>query len=76
MEIRYNVTGARRKELVKIISGITGSRAEYQYMPTCNYKIGCFTVTSSFRLAPVTLYLISMCVPPSVLVVHSSLFTP
>lgn len=45
MEIRYNVTGARRKELVKIISGITGSRAEYQYMPTCNYKIGCFTVT-------------------------------
>lgn len=45
MEIRYNVTGARRKELVKIISGITGARAEYQYMPTCNYKIGCFTVT-------------------------------
>lgn len=45
MEIRYNVTGARRKELVKIISDITGARVEYQYMPTCNYKIGCFTVT-------------------------------
>ena len=45
MEIRYNVTGARRKELVKIISDITGARAEYQYMPTCNYKIGYFTVT-------------------------------
>ena len=45
MEIRYNVTGARRKELVKIISGITRARAEYQYMPTCNYKIGYFTVT-------------------------------
>lgn len=29
MEIRYNVTGARRKELVKIISGITRARAEY-----------------------------------------------
>ena len=45
MEIRYNVTGARRKELVKIISDITGARAEYQYMPTCNYKIAYFTVT-------------------------------
>ena len=45
MEIRYNVTGARRKELVKIISDITEARAEYQYMPTCNYKIGYFTVT-------------------------------
>lgn len=45
MEIRYNVTGAKRKELVNIISSITGARAEYQYMPTCNYKIGYFTVT-------------------------------
>ena len=45
MEIRYNVTGAMRKELVKIISDITGARAEYQYMPTCNYKIAYFTVT-------------------------------
>ena len=45
MEIRYNVTGARRKELVKIISDITGARADNQYMPTCNYKIGYFTVT-------------------------------
>ena len=45
MEIRYNVTGARRKELVRIIADTTGARAEYQYMPTCNYKIGSFTVT-------------------------------
>ena len=45
MEIRYNVTGTRRKELVRIIADTTGARAEYQYMPTCNYKIGYFTVT-------------------------------
>lgn len=45
MEIRYNVTGARRKELAKAIADTIGARAEYQYMPTCNYKIGCFTVT-------------------------------
>ena len=50
MEIRYNVTGARRKELVKIISDITGARAEYQYMPTCNYEIDYFTVTKDGML--------------------------
>ena len=30
MEIRYNVTGDRRKELVKVISGITGAKAVYR----------------------------------------------
>ena len=50
MEIRYHVTGARRKELVKIISDITGARAEYQYMPTCNYEIDYFTVTKDGML--------------------------
>ena len=45
MEIRYNVTGAKRKELVKAIADTIGARAEYQYMPTCNYKISYFTVT-------------------------------
>ena len=39
MEIRYNVTGAKRKELVKIIADTTGARAEYKFMPTCNYEI-------------------------------------
>ena len=28
MEIRYNVTGAKRKELVKVIANATGARAE------------------------------------------------
>ena len=45
MEIRYNVTGAKRKELVKVIANATGARAEYKFMPTCNYEIDYFTVT-------------------------------
>lgn len=45
MEIRYNVTGAKRKELVKVIADTTGARAEYKFMPTCNYEIDYFTVT-------------------------------
>lgn len=45
MEIRYNVTGAKRKELVKVIADATGARAEYKFMPTCNYEIDYFTVT-------------------------------
>lgn len=50
MEIKYNVTGARRKELVKVISGTTGARAEYKFMPTCNYEIDYFTVTKDGTL--------------------------
>lgn len=50
MEIKYNVTGARRKELVKVISDTTGARAEYKFMPTCNYEIDYFTVTKDGTL--------------------------
>lgn len=50
MRINYNVTGARRKELVKVISGITGAKAEYKFMPTCNYEIGNLTVTKNGTL--------------------------
>lgn len=50
MEIRYNVTGARRKELVKVISDTTGAKAEYKFMPTCNYEIDYFTVTKDGTL--------------------------
>lgn len=50
MRINYNVTGARRKELVKVISGITGAKAEYKYMPTCNFEIGDLTVTKDGTL--------------------------
>ena len=50
MQIRYNVTGAKRKELVKVISDTTGAKAEYKFMPTCNYEIDYFTVTKDGTL--------------------------
>ena len=50
MEIRYNVTGDRRKALVKVISETTGARAVYKFMPTCNYEIDYFTITKDGTL--------------------------
>ena len=50
MEIRYNVTGAKRKELVKVISNATGMKAVYKFMPTCNFEIGSFTVNKEGTL--------------------------
>ena len=50
MEIRYNVTGERRKALIKVISDTTGARAVYKFMPTCNYEIDYFTVTKDGTL--------------------------
>lgn len=50
MQVKYNVTGARRKELVKVISDTTGAKAEYRFMPTCNYEIDYFTVTKDGTL--------------------------
>lgn len=45
MEVRYNVTGARRKELAQTISKITGAKAEYCGTPTFAYEIDFFTLT-------------------------------
>lgn len=50
MEIRYNVTGARRKELVKVIADTTGAKARYMGMPTAAYEIDYFTVTKDGTL--------------------------
>lgn len=50
MQVNYNVTGAQRKELVKVISDTTGAKAEYKFMPTCNYEIDYFTVTKDGTL--------------------------
>ena len=44
MTIKFNCTGAERKKLVQAISEITGENAEYQFMPTCAYRIGTMTV--------------------------------
>jgi hypothetical protein len=43
MTIHYNCTD--RKPLVQAISEIIGVTAEYQFMPTCAYIIGNYTVT-------------------------------
>ncbi len=50
MELKYNVTGVKRKELVKVISDTTGAKAEYKFMPTCSYEIDYFTVTKDGTL--------------------------
>ena len=48
MIIEFHLAGENRKKLAWAIATITGTTAEYQYMPTCAYKIGeCYTVTKS-----------------------------
>lgn len=46
MIIEFQLTGEKRKELVNTISEIIGAPAEYQFMPTCAYKIGDFYIVS------------------------------
>ena len=50
MQVNYNVTGARRKELVKAIADATGAKAKYMGMPTAAYEIDYFTVTKDGTL--------------------------
>ncbi|MDD6086261.1 MAG: virulence protein [Oscillospiraceae bacterium] len=46
MIIEFQLTGEKRKELAKTVSEIIGAPAEYQFMPTCAYKIGDFYIVS------------------------------
>ena len=50
MRIEFNVTGAKRKELAASIAELMDMPAEYQYMPTCAYKISYLTVTKDGAL--------------------------
>jgi hypothetical protein len=50
MEFKFNVTGARRKELVLAISEILNAASEYQGPPTFAYLIGGFTVNKEGTL--------------------------
>ena len=51
MTIKFQLTGEKRKELAKTVSEIIGAPAEYQYMPTCAYKIGRdYTITKEGNL--------------------------
>ena len=48
MIIEFHLAGENRKKLAWAVATIIGTTAEYQYMPTCAYKIGeCYTVTKS-----------------------------
>ena len=51
MMIELHLTGIERKKLAKAVSEIIGAPAEYQYMPTCAYKIGRdYTITKEGNL--------------------------
>lgn len=51
MMIELHLTGNERKKLAKAVSDIIGAPAEYQYMPTCAYKIGRdYTITKEGSL--------------------------
>ena len=45
MEVKYNVTGAERKNLVAAISDILGISAKYKGMPSMAYEIDTYVVT-------------------------------
>jgi len=45
MEIKFNVTGADRKQLVSIISEVTGWKAVYKGMPSADYVVNNITIT-------------------------------
>ena len=51
MEFKFNVTGARRKELVMAISEILNTTTEYKGPPTFAYVIGGFTVNKEGTLS-------------------------
>lgn len=50
MEIKFDVKGESRKDLVKVISDTLGVKAEYQGMPTVAFVIGDFMVTKEGTL--------------------------
>lgn len=52
MKIRYGLTGAARKELVKTIADRLDTRAKYLGMPTCAYSVGGCTVDKEGTLLP------------------------
>ena len=50
MEIRYNITGPKRKEMVQIIGKTLEVKPIYMKVPTCAYKVGKITVTKEGNL--------------------------
>lgn len=50
MTIHYNVTGAKRKELVNLIANFTGCSPVYKGAPTFSYEVDYFRVTKDGTL--------------------------
>ena len=50
MELKFNVTGPQRKEMVSIISDTVHMKAVYKFMPTCAYVIDNMTVSKEGTL--------------------------
>lgn len=50
MELKFNVTGTQRKEMVSIISETVRMKAVYKFMPTCAYVIDNMTVSKEGAL--------------------------
>ena len=50
MTVKYNVTGAKRKELVELVSNFTGFKAVYKGAPSFAYEIGLYTVDKNGTL--------------------------
>ena len=51
MTVKYNVTGTKRKELVQLISNLTGCEAKYKGAPTFAYEVDYFTIDKSGALS-------------------------
>lgn len=51
MEFKYNVTGAKRKELVSLIANFTGCDAKYKGAPTFAYEVDYFTIDKNGTLS-------------------------
>ena len=50
MEIRYNITGAKRKEMAQIIGKVLETEPVYLRVPTCAYAIGKTLITKEGSL--------------------------
>jgi len=51
MELKYNVTGARRKELVMAVCEIVGEPLNYKGAPTFAYEVGDFSIDKNGTLS-------------------------
>ena len=51
MEVRYNVSGDRRKEMVKVVSeALEGWEIKYLGAPSFSYQVGDFEITKNGTL--------------------------